>query len=109
MSVVGVIFIVVAFLANSRTGFSELLNIVHEPFVTVASCGVGHMLALKASTITCWSGRLTGMSVVSPGISMVLVLMWIRGGDLGVLCVLYCAVLWSVCTVLLPIILCTVL
>ena len=107
MSVVGVILIVVAFLADSRTGFCELLRIMQEPFVIVASCGVGHMLALKASTITCWSGRLTGMCVVSPGMSMVLFLMWIRGGDLGVLCVSYCAVLWLVCSVLLRIMLCT--
>ena len=109
VSVVGVILMVVAFLADSRTGFSVLLSIVQEPFDTVASCGFGHMLALKASIITCWSGRLTGMSVVSPGISILLSLMWIRGGDFGVLCVLYCAVLWLVCAVPLPIILCTVL
>ena len=67
------------------------------------------VVALKASTITCWSGRLTGKSVVSPGISIVLCLMCTRGGDLSVLCVLYCGVLWLVCTVLLPVILCTVL
>ena len=74
-----------------------------------ASCGAGHWLALKASTITCWSGKLTGKSVVSPGISIVLCLMCTRGGDLGVLCVLYCGVLCLVCIVLLPVVLCTVL
>ena len=64
----------------------------------VASCAAGHWLALKASTITCWSGRLTGKSVVSPSISIVLCLMCTRGGDLGVLCVLYCGVLCCVIT-----------
>ena len=108
VSLVGVILMVVAFLADSRTGFLVLLDIVQEPLVIVASCGLGHMLALNASTITCWSGRLTGIFVVSPGISILLFFMWIRGG-LGVLCVLCWAVLLLVCTVLLPIVLCTVL
>ena len=57
----------------------------------VASCGAGHWLALKASTSTCWSGKLTGKSVVSPGMSIVLCLMCTR----GVLCVVCCALLTS--------------
>ena len=85
VSVVGVILIVVVFLAVSVTGCLVLLASVHVPLVTVASCGEGHWLALNASTITCWSGRATGISVVSPGISMVLFLMLMSGG-LGVLC-----------------------
>ena len=109
VSVVGVILMVVAFMADNRTGFLVLLDNMQEPLVIVASCGVGHMLALKASTTTCWSGRLTGMLVVSPSMSILLSFMWTRGGDLGVLCVLYCAVLWLVCTVLLPLVPCTVL
>ena len=109
LSVVGVILIVVAFLADIRTGFFVLLCSVQEPFVTVASCGVGHWLALKASMITCWSGKSTGMSVVSLGISIVLFIMLMRGGGFGVLCVPYCTVLEFVCTVLLPFVLCSVL
>ena len=108
VSVVCVILMVGAFLADSRTGFMVLLDIVQEPLVIVASYGLGHMLVLKASTITRWSERLTGIFVVSPGISILLSFMWIRGG-LGVLCVLYCGVLCLVCIVLLPIVLCTVL
>ena len=57
----------------------------------VASCGAGHWLALKASTSTCWSGKLTGKSVVSPGMSIVLCLICTR----GVLCVVCCALLTS--------------
>ena len=98
-----------AFLADSRTGWLVLLWIVQEPFVIVASCGAGQWLALKASRITCWSRRLTGMSVVSPGINIVLFLMWMRGGGFVVLCVPYCTVLSCVFTVLLPFILFTVL
>ena len=109
MSVVGVILIVVAFLADIRIGFLVLLWSVQEPFLTVASCGVGHWLALKASMITCWSSRLTGMSVVSPGISIVLFFILMRGGGFGVLCAPCCAVLGFVCTVVLPLGLCTVL
>ena len=37
-------------------------------------------MALKASIITCWSGRATGISVVSPGINIVLCLMLMSGG-----------------------------
>ena len=46
--------------------------------------------------------------MVSSGISIVLCLICTRGGDLGVLCVLYCGVLCLVCIVLLPVVLCTV-
>ena len=95
VSIVGLILMVVAFLADSMTRFMVLLDILQEPLVIVASCGVGHMLALKASTTTCWSGRLTGMLVVPPGMSILLSFMWTRGGDLGVLCVLCCVVLTS--------------
>ena len=75
----GVILIVVAFFADMRTGFLVLLCSVKEPFLIVASCGVGHWLALKASMITCWLGRLAGISVVSPGIGIWLFFMLMSG------------------------------
>ena len=37
-------------------------------------------MALNASRTTCWSGKATGISVVSPGISIVLCLMLMSGG-----------------------------
>ena len=83
--VVGVILTVVVFLAVSRTGCLVLLANVQVPLVTDANCGEGHWLALNASTITCWSGRATGISVVSPGINIMLFFMLMSGG-FGVLC-----------------------
>ena len=80
MSVVGVILSCVDFLAVSVTGCLVVLVRVHIPLVIVASCGEGHWVALNASMITCWSGRAMGISVVSPGISIVLCLTLMSGG-----------------------------
>ena len=80
MSVVGVILSCVDFLAVSVTGCVVVFVRVHIPLVIVASCGEGHWVALNASMTTCWSGRAMGISVESPGISIVLCLILMSGG-----------------------------
>ena len=66
MTEVGVSFSDRVLFSDRIAGFLELLTKVIDWFLTVASCGCGHCLLLKASMMTFWSGMLTSTLVDSP-------------------------------------------